>query len=186
MTVPIEELRAHVGTRKRICIERSRPSCPHLNGYLVALSDRLGMLYAFDDFDPDGYAIFRVDDVLSVESGPHERHWDRMLAAEGLLGALDREIVVDLTDVRSAITSVDSAFGRLIVACEDADSDVEDFYIGTVVRLDQRSLWFDHFDGLGVWASEPAEIALDDITLLQVETPYLQRFWRYVAERPPN
>jgi len=183
MSLAIEALRPHVGTRKKIHIERSRTRNPRLNGYLVALSDCLGMLHAFDDFEPDGYTIFRAD-VLSVESGSHERHWDRMLAGEGLLGALDREIAVDLTDLHSAITSLDSTFGRLIVECEDAESDLEDFYIGTVVRLSQRSLWFEHFDGLGVWASEPSEILLDEITLLQVETPYMERFWRYIDPRP--
>jgi hypothetical protein len=184
MSVALEELRQHVGSRKKVYIERSRPSCPRLNGYLVALSTTWGILHAFDDFEPDGYTIFRADDVLSVRSGHYERHWDRMLAAEGLLGGLDREIAVDLTDVRSAITSVGAAFGRMIIQCEDADSDLEDFYIGTVVLVDGDSLLFDYFDALGVWASEPAEIALDEITLLQVETPYLQRFWRYTGVPP--
>ncbi len=181
-----DELRSHVGTRKKIRIERSRPSNPHLNGYLVALSPGWGVLHAFDDFEPDGYTLFRVEDVISVRSGPYERHWDRMLAAEGLLGALDRQVAFDLTDVGSVIRSLDSNFGRMIIECEDADSELEDFYIGAVARVGPSSVWFDHFDALGAWAEQPAEIALDEITLLQVETPYLLRFWRYIEARPTH
>ena len=40
-------------------------------------------------------------------------------------------------------------------------------------------------DALGVWEPEPDPIPLAEITMLQLETPYLKRFWRYLSGPAP-
>jgi hypothetical protein len=86
----------------------------------------------------------------------------------------------------TAIEAIDREFGRLIIECEDRDEDVEDFFIGKVVSISDGVVQFDHFDGLGHWEQSAATIPLDEITLLQFETPYIQRFWKYVSGSAPH
>lgn len=176
----------YLKTRKKIQVERRYPSNPRLNGYLLELSDSLGLMHCFDDFEPDGYTVFRVEDVTEVRSGQYERHWEQMLAGEGLLGGLNVDLRMDLTSMQSAIESIDREYGRLIIECEDREEDVEDFYIGQVVSVGKDVVQFDHFDGLGKWEKSTASIPLDEITLLQFETPYIHRFWKYIDGNAPN
>ncbi len=182
----LNKIKQHTATGRKVQISRSRPSNPSLNGYLLAASDELVLMHVFDDFEPDGYTVFRICDVESLRSGPHERHWDRMLAGEGLLGGLELQHTIDLSSMQGAISSIQQHFGRLIIECEDADEDIEDFYIGCVVNISDSVVVFDHFDGLGEWEEEPAEIDLDEITLLQFQTPYIQRFWKYANGPAPH
>ena len=176
-------LQPHLNTRAKILVSRNRPSNPRISGYLLGLSEELALLHAFDDFEPDGYTIVRTADVVDVRSGPYERHWDRMLAGEGLLGGLDEAPALSLTDMRATLRAIQALELPLIVQCEDADSAIEDFYIGEIVGVEDTTLRFDHFDALGAWTLEPDAIELDEITMLQLATPYMRRFWRYLAPR---
>ena len=72
-------------------------------------------MHAFHDFMPDGYTVFRLEDVEGFRSGPHERHWENMLRAEGLLDGLDFAVQIDLSDMRSAIGSISERFEHLII-----------------------------------------------------------------------
>ncbi len=176
-------LAPHLNTRAKIRVTRNRPSNPLLNGYLLGLSDQLALVHAFDDFEPDGYTIVRTVDVVDVRCGPYERHWDRMLAGEGLLAGLDEAPALPLADMRATLRAIQRRALPLIVECEAEDSTLEDFYIGAIVEVGETTLRFDHFDGLGVWTLEPDSIELAEITTLQLATPYMQRFWRYLAPR---
>ena len=137
-----ELLAPHVGTKQKICVERSFPSNPRLNGYLLALSADLGLMHCFDDFEPDGYTLFRLADVLEVCSDERERHWDRMLTAEGLLDGLNLTAEIDLSSLRAAIESIDRHYHRMIIECEMEGEDDEDFYIGTLVSSKRNGTMF--------------------------------------------
>jgi hypothetical protein len=181
-----DELQQFVGTGQKIQLERFSPSNPLLNGYLLDLSDELGLMHCFDDFEPDGYTVFRVAEVSKVRSGKYEQQWHRMLSGEGLLGGLDMAAPIDLTSMRTAVESIHQHFRRLIVECEERDEELEDFYIGTLVSIDDGELRFDHFDGLGQWSEVPATIQVDEITLVQFETPYIHQFWKYLSGPAPS
>ena len=109
-----------------------------------------------------------------------------MLAGEALLDGLKLDLRIDLTSIQSAIESIAREYGRLIIECEDRDEDIEDFYIGQAISIGGDSVQFDHFDGLGRWEKSAASIPLEEITLLQFETPYIHRFWKYVSGTAPH
>lgn len=181
-----EDLQPHLSSRQKIRIERRRPANPHLNGYLVGLSPRLGMMHCFDDFQPDGYTIFYLDDIEDIRSNEYERHWDHMLAAEGLLQGLDTVPNVNLRSMATALTSSTQAVDMLVVECEDFDRDIQDFYIGKLVSVEGKVVEFDNFDALGSWDAKTHRIELTEITLVQLETDYLKRFSRYVTGKPAS
>ncbi|MCA9112775.1 MAG: hypothetical protein KDA52_22675 [Planctomycetaceae bacterium] len=184
MTNSFDRLRPHLCTEKKIRVERNRPSNQLLNGYLMGLSDTLGLMHCFDDFEPDGYTVFRVCDVTNIRSSAYERHWDRMLAEEGLLDGLRMVFDIRLEDMRTAIQSIDEQFQTMIVECEDEEDDIQDFYIGQLVSVNEPEIAFAHFDGLGCWEEGLATIMPDEITLIQFDTPYIQIFSKYLSGAP--
>ncbi|MAT71907.1 MAG: hypothetical protein CMJ58_20580 [Planctomycetaceae bacterium] len=180
-----DSIRQYVGTNKKISVERSLPSNPRLNGFLVDASESLGVMHCFHDFMPDGFSVFRIADVTEVRSGKYERHWERMLKGEGLLSALAKPPSLDLTTMRSAIDSIESQYDGIIIECEDAEIESEDFYIGSVLSTNEEKVTIQHFDGLGNWDGEPSTLIMSDISLVQFDTPYINTFWKYLAEPSP-
>jgi hypothetical protein len=178
------QLARHLGTGMKIRIERNRPSNPRLNGYLLGLSEHLGLMHCFHDFMPDGYTVFRVSDVEKVRCGKYDRQFHEILSGEGLLEGLKVPLNLDLTGVRTAIETISEQFGLMIVECEEQDEEEEDFYIGKVASVDDDRLRFFHFDALGMWRKRASSIPCDEITLLQFETPYIQIFSRYLKNAP--
>ncbi|MBK9263954.1 MAG: hypothetical protein IPM54_29650 [Polyangiaceae bacterium] len=167
-------------------IERSLSAEPSLHGYLLGLSPQLGLMHCFDDFDPDGYTIFRLEDVLAYERGPHEKHWDRMLTGEGLLGGMHLPIEINLGNLQAALGSLQTHFSDVIIECEDDSDEEGSFYLGRMLDVSSETISLLYVDALGHWDDMPSTITLDRITKVQFDTPYLRRFMRYVEAFPSH
>jgi hypothetical protein len=179
-------LAEHVGTGQMIRIDRGLSGEPSLHGYLLGLSPELGLMHCFDDFEPDGYTLFRVEDVLALERGAHEEHWDKMLGGEALLGGLRAPVEVDLTDIPAALRTIHQTFADLIVECEDEAEDEGDFYLGRLLEVTRDNVALHYVDALGHWDEAPTIIAIERVTKIQFETPYLRRFMRYTDPFPTH
>ncbi len=178
------DLSRFVGTKRHVHIERAMSEEPNLYGYLLQSSATLALMHSFHDFMPDGYSIFRLEDVESCQSRPCERHFDYMLRAEGLLRGLNLATPIDLSDMRSPIESVAEHYEHFIIECEDIDEDRRDFYIGKLESLAFDTVTFCHFDALGCWGDIPSEIGIDDITKIQFDTPYINLTMKYLQTGP--
>lgn len=175
----MSHLAAHAGTRRKVRIERNRPCHRMLYGYVVDAAHGLALVHPFDDFHPDGYAIIREQDIVAVRQGDHEAFWDRMLESEGLLGGLDEAPKIDLGSMAAAIESAAALHEFLIIECEDEAEDIRDFYFARVESITRTHAHLRCVDGQGRW-EEPDTVPLEDITLVQIATPYLTRFATYV------
>jgi len=179
MAESTRNLSTHAGTRRKVRIERNRPSNPRLGGYVIDVANGLALVHQFDDFQPDGYAIIRERDVVSVRQGEHEAFWDRMLENEGLLGGLDAAPKLDLSGMAAAIAIAAARYPFLAIQCEDEDEDIQDFYFAKVMSITETHVDVRCVDGLGRW-EEPDPVPLEDVTLVEMGTPYLTRFGKYV------
>lgn len=175
-----QQLWALVGTWKMVRLTRGFPSDPMHNGFVLALGREWVLLQQFHDFYPEGYTALRVRDITEVRSGEYERHWERMLAAEGLLDQIAVPGDVSLDDIPQLLKALQRRGQNVIVECEDSDEDAEDFYIGQILSVEEDSVCFAHFDGLGRWDDAPYAIAFGEITQVQFETPYVQTFSKYL------
>ena len=176
----MSHLAAHAGTRRQVRIERNRPCHRLLNGYVLDCANGLALMHLFHDFFPSGYAIIRERDIVSVRQGDYEAIWDRMLEAEGLLGGLDAPPKLDLSSMNTAIGDAAVLYPFLAIQCEDEDEDIQDFYFAKVMYITETHVYLRCVDGLGQW-EEPDPVPLEDITLVEMGTPYLTRFARYVC-----
>lgn len=184
LEIPVT-LSSLVGTREALHLETSLATHPTLNGYLLGLSDELGLMHAFDDFHPDGYTLFPVSCVTRIRSGDYERKWDSIVQAEGLLAGVDQVLQIELNNLQSAILSVDRQFSWMILEACLPDGE-EEFSIGQLISINADEVLFDHFDPLGHWSEEPAEIPLPEIEVVQFETDYLRTFRKYLSRPRPS
>lgn len=173
-------LAEHIGTSRKVLLERSTPSHPRISGYVLAVEQGLVLLHQFDDFEPDGYCVLREHDITSLRSGEHERHWDHMLESEGLLGGLSDPPRIDLSSLASAIQSIAAIERFLIIECEDDREPIEDFYLGELVEIDAESVHLRSVDALGQWELNVAMVPVAEITQVQFNTAYLRRFVKYI------
>ena len=181
----MKKLAEYAGTRKKVRLTRNRPSATQLNGYILGVSDALVLMHPFDDFEPDGYAVIRVGDITHLRRCPYEQWWDHMLQGEGLLDGLNKPPQIDLSDMRSAVLGIASRYDQMIVHCEDAEENVQDFYLGKLIGAEGNAVKFLGYDGLGYWAETPDEIPIADITMLEFDTPYIRIFSKYTREGTP-
>lgn len=186
-SVPIHvQLQPHLRTGKKLRVE-TRCSCHEsLNGYLLGLSEQLGLMHCFHDFMPDGYTVFRLSDVTSIRSNEHERHWDCMLANEKLLDGLHQNLQVDLNNIFTAIETISHQFQIMIIECGTPEDGYEEFHIGQAISWDAEVVQFDDFDALGQWEPESSIIVTDDIAFIQFNTPYINIFRKYLNGPPPT
>jgi hypothetical protein len=176
----LEQLRSFVGTRKKVRVSRSISSEPQHNGFVLAVGRDLVLLQQFHDFYPEGYTALRVRDITDIRSGEYERHWERMLAGEGILDRVGAPDDVPLQDVPELLRALQRRGDNVIVECEDAEENIEDFYIGRILSVDDDSLCFANFDALGRWDEAPDTIPFEEITKVQFETPYVRTFSKYL------
>jgi hypothetical protein len=176
-----KQLRSFVGTGKKVRLARSIASDPWHNGFLLAVGREWVLIHQFHDFYPEGFAALRVKDLTDVRSGEYERHWERMLTAEGLLDRLAAPAGVSLEDTSALLESLRTRGQNVIVECEDPEEDCEDFYIGQIDSVGEGSVRFANFDGLGRWDADLHTIPLAEITRVQFETPYVRTFSKYLA-----
>ena len=179
------DLRRLVGTGKKVRLLRRQPSEPRLNGYILNMSNSLVLMHCFDDFEPDGYTICRIRDIVEMRHGPYEEWFDHMLRSESLVKGLKLHRRIDLSTWATAIQSIARHYNQMIVECEDAEEDDEDFYIGELVTIKSRSIAFRDYDALGYWVQEPSVIKIAEITKVQFDCPYINIFSKYTREGMP-
>jgi hypothetical protein len=136
---PFEELAALVGDRST-----ERVSGEGGGEFILEVAVSLGrdwvLLQQFHDFCPDGFTALRLRDITEIRSGEYERHWERMVEAEGLLDQVGAPEDVSLEDTSHLLKALHQRGQNVIVECEDPEDDIEDFYIGQVLSVDDHSV----------------------------------------------
>ncbi len=181
-----QQLGSLINTRKKVRLNRCFPNEPRHNGFVLALGREWVLLQQFHDFYPEGYTTLRVQDITDIRSGEHERHWERMLAAEGLLDLNANFQDVLLDDISQLLIALQERGQNIIIESEDPFGDKEDFYIGKILSVDEKSVCFANFDALGNWDESPDMISYDEITKVEFETPYIQLFSKYLTGTIPK
>ncbi len=178
------ELQPYVGVPRKVRLERSFPSEPLHNGFVMGVGATLVLMQQFHDFYNEGYTALRLSDITSIRSGEYERHWEQMLIAERLIDAVGIEIAPPIGNFRELLTAIASRPQNVIVECESTlTADDDEFYIGRTIRIDGNVLVFHNFDALGKWSSDFDEIELSSISKIQFDTPYINIFSKYVTDR---
>lgn len=176
-----QQLQNLIGAPKLVAVTRDIPDEPRLNGFVAALGREWVLLQQLYEFYLDGYAAVRLADITDFCSGDEERIWERMLDGEGVLSQVtDPDKTIPLDNISQLLQAFRWAGENIIVECEIADDDLDSFYIGEVLSVDENSVSFANFDTVGKWDEEPHIIPFSKITKVQFQTPYVRIFSKYL------
>lgn len=186
LVVARRRLRPFVDVLKKVRLTRAFPSDRLHNGFVLGVGRDLVVLQQFHDFQPEGYAVLRLNDITHIRSGRYERQWEHMLAAEGTLARVGLPYDVPLDSMALLLRGLQQIGRNIIVESEDPVRELNDFYIGQVLGVTDESLYFANFDALGRWDKRPHTILLSEITNVQFETPYANTFSKYLQGSWPQ
>ena len=176
-----------VGRPKKVHLTRGFPGQPMHNGFVLGLGRELVLLHQFHDFYPEGYVALRVADIKRTRSDEHERFWEMMFGAEGLMDRVGIPYEVPLDDFRSLLTALHGRGQHVVVQCESMETEEDDKYvIGRITLPGKKSVSILYSDSLGRWDDEPDAIAYGDITQVQFDTPYVNTYSKYLKGPPPG
>jgi len=158
------------------------PEMNNLNGFPLRLGSRLLLFQFFYDFHFDGYYIVDISSIKAVRSNKYERFFEKMLKSEGMLEQIADPGCCDIQDWKSALRSLNSTGGNIIVEWMDDGELV--FFIGKVVRFNRNYASFRQFDAVGKWLP-PWPIPYDNIVDIQFCNKYINIFSKYVKPYKP-
>lgn len=151
---------------------------PHC-GYVIALGDDHVALEVFHDFYSEGACILLLEHVTGITTSDRDRLFDRAIKKEGLRRQLPPAAV--LTDFESALRWAHEHRELAIVEIEDLDDEDEDseFLLGRILSIGDGNAELRYVDSQGHWDDDVVDLELDEITRVQVATPYCELFGRY-------
>ncbi len=173
---------------KKVCgrpwhvkIQRKVDSDYSIYGFVLSCSSRLVLIHEAVDFHLNGYRIIRVSDITSVRYAKCDKQMTRMFSSEGVLDEVGLIYPVNLKSWKSVFQSIRGTGLNVIV--EGEEEDVDEFVIGPVVRVNDKSASVHHFDSLGKWRKKPTRCPYAEITTVQFDCEYANVWSRYLPER---
>jgi len=181
-----EELFALAAAGSMVAVQRSCGERKH--GFVVAVSRQLLFLRQFNDFHVDGFCIVRLGDIEEIRSNAEERLWERMLAGERTTDTLEPAPELPIDSMRELLVALHERGENLTLECEfPADSEEEDeFFIGRIETVEPGCVLFRHFDAEGHWEEDASGIEFEEITTVQIDSPYCRIYSRYLDPADPD
>ncbi len=172
------KLKRHCEKLHHIGIGRSNIETYQLYGFVLACSSELVLIHVVDDFRSDGYQIIRVSDISEIRHSASDRTMQKILRAEGILEQVGSKHPIDLRSWQSALQSLKSLGGNVIV--EGEEPWVDEFFIGKIIRINKKTLSMRHFDGTGKWNEKLSYCPYEDISSVRFDCEYVNVFSRHL------
>ncbi len=161
----------------RICrIERPIAEDGYEDGYVLAVGEQHFALEPFREFRSDGVSMYRIDDVVRA-SAREDEFFERVIDAEGLRCELPP---LETLGSFHALLAWAWKNGELVIAEEESESEEDRYYwLGGITDVDSNFAELRYMDSKGHWDPEPCDLAIDELTHLQVYAPYCAMFAKY-------
>lgn len=122
--------------------------------------------------------IIRIKDITGVKRSDSEKFSDFILKKEGILNQIKLPNIVNVDDFKVVFQELKILEKNIIVECENID--ISDFYIGKIIKVNNNSVLFLHFDGVGEWREEPSLIPFKEITSISFDKRYINIISKYI------
>lgn len=165
-----------IQNRSVLSIERPDVAESELLCIPIARSEELLLVHVFYDFYPDGYRIVRIEDIYDVLREASELFFERIIGAEGVYVDLKAPERIDLSNWKTALSSLKGRFDYCIIECDEE----EDFLIGRVMDLGEWDFTFWYFDATGKWDEELDVVDYDDLNAVSFDDNYTNTIIKYI------
>lgn len=166
-------------SRLLVKIERSKIDPNTKSGIILAYSNDLILVKYVYDFVVDGYQVVDIKDITSIKYGISDRYRNKIMKSDGDLKGIKKPTDIVLSDWHTTLESLQTKYPILIVEHEGPPK--ERFFIGKVVEFKNKHFTFRHFDATGKWLKNNKTMQYSDITTIQFDNIYINKFKRHIA-----
>lgn len=173
----VAALRRHLRAGHKVRLTRGRLGDEYWSGYPLDMSEDYVLMRTLDDFNPDGFAVLRIEDLTEVRCGDAERFFDFVLQAEGLLKDLPKPPPIRLDSWQSILEDILRYRQYAILECEALEE--PEFYLGKLVDVTPLKVSLHYINIKGIMEDAITEVPLEDLTIVRFDEKYIQYFSRY-------
>ncbi|MCP5064256.1 MAG: hypothetical protein GY936_17590 [Ignavibacteriae bacterium] len=163
------EIRSHINT-----FERERIDPNNLHGFIIEQSKKYTLLLNEYDFITDGFQIIRNIDITKKKISDSNKYCTKIMRKEGLISCISKPHI-NMESWNTIFRSLKNINKFVIV--EDESEDI--FLIGSISRVNQKSVSIRNFDGVGDWTGVE-NISYDDITSVSFDSRYILYHQKYI------
>ena len=154
----------------------------NFNGCMIAATNTLLFLQVLEDFEFDGYAIVRKNDIKLIRHSSYERTYKKIIKSEGTFTNYGYDDKLSLKDWFSILSTLKKQDVHVII--ENINHDYLDFWIGPLVKVTNKYVMIHNYDPNGIFDSKLTKINLDSISNIKFKDGYSTIFRKYLRKRP--
>ena len=148
-----------------------------LYGFILKTSDQLTLVAEEYEFCLDGYKVVRNADLDISKPTPSTRYGTRLLKKEGIIVDAEVASLLDISSWHNLLRDL-RKMGEFVIV-EDEEDGV--FLIGSIRRVNKKSVTINYFDGTGKW-QDTENIQFDSITCVGFRSRYLNIHRKYIEK----
>lgn len=155
----------------------------HFEGVVFSYNNDFVFMCDFADFNPDGFVVFRKDDIIDVQRTENETFFDHILKSESLLRTVrvqKREFPLRLSKMETMFAQLREFKLPIIIECLYTEEEL--FHLGIVKKMDTKKVEIQFLGANGIFEKENRNIDFDDITFFRFDSPYANLFYKYALE----
>lgn len=172
-----EQLTALAESGRYCTVKRSLTEDARHSGYVVSVGAEHFAMEQFHDFYSEGISIFPIEYLIEVLVNERDDLFHRAIENEGLRCKLP-----PLEALGSFVAVLRWAYEQgetLIIQEESVFAEDSDYSVGRITALDDETIELAYLDSKGHWDLGEIEIEIEDVTRLDILTPYCTMFAKY-------
>ncbi len=154
------------------------------NGYILAHTDELVVVYEVEDFLPRGCVVIPMHYIKKVKRDGGTKYCDKIMEWEGIKAKAVLDTPVDLVSYTALFTSLKQAGKSIIVQNDGTENEM--FVIGPIAKVTSVAVFIRFFDAKGYTNEELTRIPFTDITKIVFDDYYIEAFSKYLRKREPK
>ena len=172
-----EQLTALAESGRYCTVKRSLTEDARHSGYVVSVGPEHFAMEQFHDFYSEGISIFPIEYVVEVLVNERDDLFHRAIESDGLRCKLPP---LEALGSFVAVLRWAHAQGEMIIIQEESVfAEDSDYSLGRITALDDEGVELAYLDSKGHWDEDIAEIVIEEVTQIEVLTPYCAMFAKY-------
>lgn len=147
------------------------------HGIPIAFTDEYVLLRQLVDFRFDGYVVVRLSDVVLVV---HDEFTTRVIRSENmndfLVAPAAASVVTAMESMHDIVTAVMNGYRYAVL---DRNEEIDDFYLGEIVKVSGTDVSIVLIDGEGVCENAPTRVPINEIAVVRFDELYVNLCGKY-------
>ena len=168
---------------KAYLVDEEDSSITHIEGIIFEQTDKLILMNDMTDFNYDGLTVIRKKDLSEIKHTDNEQFFKTILDKEDITQKIRthrEKIKVNLSKYKDLLVQVIETKQPVIIECKYANDDR--FLVGPITKIEDKYIKIKHFNSLGQYDLKEIKVKIKDITILKIDSPYANIFYKYANE----